>query len=432
MKKVKHLNKIFQNKKIIIVMSVLVIIAVITLGILVRNQTKNVEKMNAKREEENNVQLNVEIKKETETAYECLLTFISNDENNKIEKIECPNYDGKENQVINNSGEKQKIAMDYKINKDDEEKIFNIVMKDGNVINKKTSYTIICEPNNNGETVKKNKLVGTTANLDIPKKEGYIFLGWSKEKNSDEGEYFKTYNYNNEDVVNLYGKWIKSDNNSIIGAVKVMEKDTKFAVEQEAFSADLVKYDGDLILDGETDVEGAALNNKIYEFGNKETDVATEKENAKNMVVLKVNGNLTIEEGVTLTACKSDNGYGGPKGLLIYCTGILTNNGTVDMTSRGAKAKGQNVYLWQNEDESYEYIPAVGANGGQRKTDGIGNNGNNGVDRQTGGGASGGGRHYINSGTGGAGASGTSYSGGTGGGGGTGTSSTARIRWRWR
>ena len=181
-------------------MSVLVIIAVITLGILVRNQTKNVEKMNAKREEENNVQLNVEIKKETETAYECLLTFISNDENNKIEKIECPNYDGKENQVINNSGEKQKIAMDYKINKDDEEKIFNIVMKDGNVINKKTSYTIICEPNNNGETVKKNKLVGTTANLDIPKKEGYIFLGWSKEKNSDEGEYFKTYNYNNEDV----------------------------------------------------------------------------------------------------------------------------------------------------------------------------------------------------------------------------------------
>ena len=108
MKKVKHLNKIFQNKKIIIVMSILVIIAVITLGILVRNQTKNVEKMNAKREEENNVQLNVEIKKETETAYECLLTFISNDENNKIEKIECPNYDGKENQVINNSGEKTK------------------------------------------------------------------------------------------------------------------------------------------------------------------------------------------------------------------------------------------------------------------------------------------------------------------------------------
>ena len=306
--------------------------------------------------------------------------------------------------------------MDYKINKDDEEKIFNIVMKDGNVINKKTSYTIICEPDNNGETVKKNKLVGTTANLDIPKKEGYIFLGWSKEKNSDEGEYFKTYNYNNEDVVNLYGKWIKADNNSIIGAVKVMEKDTKFAVEQEAFSADLVKYDGDLILDGETDVEGAALNNKIYEFGNKETDVATEKEDAKNMVVLKVNGDLTIEEGVTLTACKSDNGYGGPKGLLIYCTGTIINNGTVDMTARGAKAEGQNVYLWQNEDESYEYVPAVGANGGARKDSGIGNNGNDGVDRQTGGGASGGGRTYYNLGTGGAGASGTSYSGGTGGG----------------
>ena len=196
----------------------------------------------------------------------------------------------------------------------------------------------------------------------------------------------------------------------------MMGKDTKFAVEQEAFSADLVKYDGDLILDGETDVEGAALNNKIYEFGNKETDVATEKEDAKNMVVLKVNGDLTIEEGVTLTACKSDNGYGGPKGLLIYCTGTITNNGTVDMTARGAKAEGQNVYLWQNEDESYEYVPAVGANGGARKDSGIGNNGNDGVDRQTGGGASGGGRTYYHLGTGGAGASGTSYSGGAGGG----------------
>ena len=134
------------------------------------------------------------------------------------------------------------------------------------------------------------------------------------------------------------------------------------------------------------------------------------------MVVLKVNGDLTIEEGVTLTACKSDNGYGGPKGLLIYCTGTIINNGTVDMTARGAKAEGQNVYLWQNEDESYEYVPAVGANGGARKDSGIGNNGNDGVDRQTGGGASGGGRTYYHLGTGGAGASGTSYSGGAGGG----------------
>ena len=45
---------------------------------------------------------------------------------------------------------------------------------------------------------------------------------------------------------------------------------------------------------------------------------------------------------------KKDNGYGGPKGMFIYCTGTITNNGTIDMTARGAKAVGQNVYLWKN------------------------------------------------------------------------------------
>jgi len=131
-------------------------------------------------------------------------------------------------------------------------------------------------------------------------------------------------------------------------------------------------------------------------FGTEE-DVATASEYAKNMIVLKVNGNLTIAEGVTLTAYTSKNGYGGPKGMTIYCTGTITNNGTVNMTARGAKAVGQNVYLWKNTDGSYEYVPEDGSEG-------------NGVDRATGKGAKG-------SGGGGEGAIGTSYSGGAGGGG---------------
>lgn len=71
-----------------------------------------------------------------------------------------------------------------------------------------------------------------------------------------------------------------------------------------------------------------------------------DSEDAKNTVVLKVNWNLIINEGVTLTACKSDDGYGGPKGLMIYCTGTITNNGTISMTARGARAEGENVYLY--------------------------------------------------------------------------------------
>ena len=77
------------------------------------------------------------------------------------------------------------------------------------------------------------------------------------------------------------------------------------------------------------------------------------------MKMLKIDGDLTVNSGITLTACKSDNGYGGPKGMLIYCTGTLTNNGTISMTARGAKAGGQNVYLWQNKNGEYEYIPAI-------------------------------------------------------------------------
>ena len=110
--------------------------------------------------------------------------------------------------------------------------------------------------------------------------------------------------------------------------------------------------------------------------------------------------------------------------MMIYCTGTLTNNGTVSMTARGAKAEGENVYLWKNSDESYEYVPALGAAGGESVTtyedqykDGI--DGYAGSGRQTGGGGSG----TSKAGDGdpiaisGAGGNGTSYSGGTGGGG---------------
>ena len=107
------------------------------------------------------------------------------------------------------------------------------------------------------------------------------------------------------------------------------------------------------------------------------------------MIVLKVNGNLTVDEGAKLTAYASKDGYGGPKGMTIYCTGTLTNNGTISMTARGAKAEGQNVYLWKNPDNIFEYIPAIGGNGFYKIGWNNGNNGENGQKRATGGGGSG-------------------------------------------
>lgn len=81
---------------------------------------------------------------------------------------------------------------------------------------------------------------------------------------------------------------------------------------------------------------------------------------------------------------------------MIYCTGTITNNGTISMTARGARAEGENVYLYENNNNTFEYIPAQGAKGGEslrkgRNSGGNGINGYAGSKRQTGGGGSGGG-----------------------------------------
>ena len=145
-------------------------------------------------------------------------------------------------------------------------------------------------------------------------------------------------------------------------------------------------------------------------FGD-EHDVATKDDYAQNMVIVKVNGDLTIDEGVTVSPYYTE--YGGPKGFTLYVTGKLTNKGTID-NSHGAYAKGQNVYLWKNTDGSYEYIPKAGASGGEGVTNhGNGKTGVTGTGRQTGGGGSGSHLYQAYSGSGGA---GTSYSGGSGGG----------------
>ena len=51
--------------------------------------------------------------------------------------------------------------------------------------------------------------------------------------------------------------------------------------------------------------------------------------------------------------------------MFVYCTETLTNNGLISMTARGAKAEGQNVYLFQNFDKkTFEFVPKQGGSGG--------------------------------------------------------------------
>lgn len=138
------------------------------------------------------------------------------------------------------------------------------------------------------------------------------------------------------------------------------------------------------------------------------------------MLVLKFHKNLTVNTGATLIPRVRK------KGMTVYVGGKLTNKGTISMTAKGAIATGQNVYLYQNNDGSFEYVPAMGAVGGTSVTGGAqsvtnaGRTGVAGTARRTGGGGSGGGG-MSNPHTGtfitGRGGTGTSYSGGAGGGG---------------
>ena len=155
-------------------------------------------------------------------------------------------------------------------------------------------------------------------------------------------------------------------------------------------------------------------------FGDS-ADIGTETTNAKNMVVVKVNGDLTIGSSGKVEPYYTE--YGGPKGFTLYVTGTLTNNGTID-NSHGAKAVGEDVYLYKNNNNTYEYVPAVGGSGA---TGTLGGNVNGtagsdvvqtGTRRATAGGSSGVGYTYGSIQCyGGSGGTGTSYSSGTGGGG---------------
>lgn len=120
-------------------------------------------------------------------------------------------------------------------------------------------------------------------------------------------------------------------------------------------------------------------NSKIISLGNDISD--------ETMLVVKYHGNLKIDEGITLTAKTRK------KGMYVCVLGDIINNGEITMTARGADVEeGQDVFLWENIDSSYEYVPAEGANGlvaFKPLKSRVGIIGNSGSGRQTGGGGQG-------------------------------------------
>ena len=192
----------------------------------------------------------------------------------------------------------------------------------------------------------------------------------------------------------------------------------KIAVNNQLYDVEIINYYDDVkysLAEGET--------SKTISLGDKSSEY--------RMLVVKYHKNLIIDEGVTLTANTALDENGAEtnltykKGMYICVMGDIINKGNISMTARGTyNHEGENVYLWKNIDNSYEYVPAIGGAGGAgikstRNQAYVGNKGADGTIRATGGGAGGASVAGDEAPTcySGSGSQGTSYSVGTGGGG---------------
>ena len=155
--------------------------------------------------------------------------------------------------------------------------------------------------------------------------------------------------------------------------IRVKGKTTEYKKEDEieeteVYTLKVIYSDEDLILKNglytkgengaevaKTSISGLTLSGTTWSVG-ETADVNT------NTVVLKVDGDLTLNSGYTLTSVKSGTAY--TKGLFIYCTGTLTINGTVNMNGVTSTAEKSNVYLWKNSDGVFEYIRKDGGTPG--------------------------------------------------------------------
>ena len=364
---------------------------------------------------------------------EKIKTLITINSENGIEYIETPEG----NKIYAN--EKSKISIDY-VTKKDEEKIFKI--KEINKQEKEEKITIT--DNTIKETIDVESIIDTKGyktikisdNMNLNGFKTYYQIGKNGQWIEGKGkisilDYDVTINnlINSDETIIISAMIKNNDTKDIVLISKNYNVDTSSTIdsfEADSLLATIEKYDFGtgkykVLVLGET------YNLKVYSFDESqeisintqfgtEEDVGAENKYAQNMIVVKVNGNLKIDQKATLTSYASKTGYGGPKGMMIYCTGTLTNNGTISMSARGAYAEGQNIDLWKNTNGNYETVPAVGANGANwvqgAKVSVNGIKGTNGINRQTGGGGSGG--SGWASGKCGSGSAGTSYSGGTG------------------
>lgn len=370
------------KRKINLIVIIITLVVLIVIGILFKNN-KILEKINdryKKIEETEPINLEIQIISENDENTSCILTFTSNNENDKIEKIIYPIREENIEPLTILVGGKEKVALDYQFKKNEQQQLtFKVETEKGNIISKDALINLYGIKEDEQYEIATYMIINAeqTINLSniVPTKEGYQFVGWSTSEKTNDMQYIEDgkfiYKGQNKENV-LKAVWTEHkdgykgiiDNDSILGEISKINDSGIYNIEVngESYSSNVVVLNSDLLLDGKNEIEGAILKDKTYTFGNAETDIGTQNSEAQNSVIVKVNGNVTITPGIKVTTCGSI--YGGPKGMYLYCTGTFANNGEITMTARGAKAEGQNIYLWKNVDNNYEYVPKEGANGG--------------------------------------------------------------------
>ncbi len=376
------------------------------------------------------------------------LLIIVTDEENGIEEVEYP--DG--NKLYCNG--KKKVTIDYIITTDD-----TYTFKYKSTTGKIETKNIKVDENFRENIFEFKKLQEISTEKDysinynnkIIESKFYYSIGtestdWKEVEgediiNIDEYDAFHKERINEDRTITINLK--KEDNYG--NKVEISHKLEEFKVPEDLYNNEEEILEGESIIACIRDhdeiksgnytlkVNGEQYPAEIYNY-DEDVNYITDKnlgttENDKRMVIMKYNGDLTIQEGNIITA------QARKKGMFIYVEGELTNSGEISMTARGANAVGQNVYLLKDENGDYEYVPAEGATGaagvsvsgkGTQLVLKNGNKGNNAIkNRETGGGGSGRagtngclywGNPKSTSASSGAGAMGTSYSGGTGGG----------------
>ena len=439
------------KKKILIIISAIIILTTLVL-ICFANKEKIIKM--ARRI------LKLETKEITYEVYsnqngKIKLTLTATDTENGVAELELPDKD-----KIVSTKSRDKIATDYVI-ENDGTYTFTSKSTTGEIMTK--TIEVNEEFRNNLIGIEKIQEISTEQDYKITKKydgESEYKYYYAIGENNDNWVEIPDYQIVNVDEYKIKeNNWLNSDGKIVLKVKKVSasgknEVEIHKTIEDLSIPEDLYNNE-EQILEGDSiiacirdnDIKSGNYRLKVngeeypaeiynyYEDVNYITDknLGTLEEDSR-MLILKYNKNLNVDSDKLITAQTRK------KGMFIYVAGELTNNGNVSMTARGAKAEGQNVYLWKHDNGVYEYVTKNGAKGGEavNSKNGStvnGNKGRNGSVRKTGGGGSGyayaigtyvtfdgwkNGKHVTEyapySTTSGNGSYGTSYSGGSGGG----------------